>query len=181
MVHIHITVQESGRFPGKNDLLWEYTRVWLANELMELEEPYEVIVTVRGAGLDARKVPGAWNVLVVEGVPYTHEGDLRTACRTAGRVGAHVLLQLTQPLRRRGLLADALQALRGHRDATVMSACGGQMAGALYAWYGDPRCVFARENPYYVDNIGHKVDIDRPSDVPPDLDIQWQKLLLKVC
>lgn len=206
MIHVLITSKESRRFPGKNGSLWEYTAAWLAAECMSSAEP--VRVWFAGAVPEGAKVPAGWRVLDVHAADH-HE--LQQAMEDAvlaecGRDGApvFVLAQLTQPLRRRGLLADVVYVCRafgaagtycvGRLDEWRVVSCRGWgkprdgvcrlMDGALFAWRPGrledswrPGVPYTRRG-MVANYRGPVVDVDAPGDLPPALDAMWAKLML---
>lgn len=128
MIHVLITVKESERFPGKNRLLWGYTQAWVAQEMQGILEDVRVwVVGEVGPFLDL--VPGRWRVLCF------HEGDhgrlqalaeaeILKLCADEVDDGVEpvfVLCQLTQPLRRRGLLADMARCARAMGSAVSVT------------------------------------------------------------
>ncbi len=114
-----------------------------------------------------------------------------------------VLAQLTQPLRRAGLLADVAALARLHGSA--VTACEGRqddwrtcsqegcwsrdkgdrallLDGALYAWRpGKLEYIFMPSLPHGVaiNYVGQPVDVDFPGDVPGAFPGAWAELLLR--
>lgn len=44
MIHIQVTVKPSERFPGKNNLLWKYTYLWLLSEKSRIKEDISIYI-----------------------------------------------------------------------------------------------------------------------------------------
>lgn len=201
MIHVFITVKPSSRYPGKNARLAGYTVAWLAMELLHMEESVRVYtVGVRSELPNA--LPPGWRH--VECRTGSHYGDLLVAENVASPAAGDVcmLVQLTQPLRRMGLLGDIAQATRLHGSA--VTACAGRQDdwrtmqangtwnpckggrvllhdGALYGWRaGNVASIFDASAPHgvVVNYDGQPVDIDTPADVPQDLPGAFVKVLL---
>lgn len=198
--------KESTRFPGKNGLLWHYTRDWLLRELEELPEGMEgrvFLATAKGLEGVPDVLPAGWHRLVLpsEAQVNGHEWTIRAAMEDAGDCGGiWVQLQLTQPVRRHGLLADAVAAVDGGyiphgsclsshvawfdeswRAGTLgtskSSGCAQLYDGAIYAWQGEPDW-FARRAiiPGLLNYSGPVVDIDFPEQFSPEYIAGVQKL-----
>lgn len=201
MVHIFITVKPSTRLPGKNARLAGYTIAWLAMELLYTTEPVRVYTVGARSELPAR-LPTNWRH--IECLTGTHRGDLEQAERAAAPAAGDVciLVQLTQPLRRCGLLADVVEQTRSHGCAVTV--CNGRQDdwrtilpggrwqqtkgqrvalhdGALYGWQpGKAADIFTPCTPHavVVNYTGQPVDVDTAGDVPPGLPGAFVNVLL---
>lgn len=127
MIHVLITVKESERFPGKNRLLWGYTQAWLAQEMQSIFEPVTVwVVGEVEPFLDL--VPCRWHVMrMKEGdhgrLQEKAEGEILQQCPADadGMEPVFVLCQVSQPLRRRGLLAEMVRGARAMGSAVSVT------------------------------------------------------------
>lgn len=200
MIHVLITVKPSTRCPGKNAELARYTVPWLANEL--LHTPEEVRVYTVGVRTELPDdLPQSWQH--IECATGTHRGDVEYAEAQILPAAWDVLLlvQVTQPLRRRKLLADV--AAMARRCGCAVTACKvrqgdwrtlttrGSWAdrkgpyalhhdGALYGWLpGKAALIFepAAEHGVVINYDGPVVDIDTAADVPPALTAAFAELL----
>ena len=202
MVHIFITVKPSTRLPGKNARLAGYTIAWLAMELLYSTEPVRVYTVGARSELPAR-LPTNWQH--IECLTGTHRGDIEQAERAAApAVGdVCVLVQLTQPLRRCGLLADVVEQTRSHGCAVTV--CNGRQDdwrtilpggrwkqtkgqrvalhdGALYGWLpGKAAAIFCAtaEHGVVINYAGQPVDVDEAADIPCCLAGAWAEMLLR--
>ncbi len=202
MIHVLITVKPSVRFPGKNRRLFHYTAIWLAYEIMNLQEPVQVW-TVGARGELPEHLPPTWRH--IQTATGTHKGDIEEAMRQIAPNAENdifVLLQLTQPVRRAGLLANIVDAAfcRGVAVSASTAEINGwrtlsgegswdfnktphakMIDGACYAWR--PRYleeVFDPEARHgYVMNTNGIVDVDYKSDLPAGLAAMWAETLLK--
>lgn len=206
MIHVLITAKESRRFPGKNGLLWEYTAAWVAAEAAGPAEP--VRVWFAGEVPEGVRVPRWWRVLELRGEDH-HELQAameRAVLEECGDEGepVFVLAQLTQPLRRRGLLGDVAYAARAWGAAA--SFCVGSVRdwrlvtgegwgepvddvaryldGALFAWRPGrlkdswrPGVGFDRRG-MVMNFRGDVCDVDAPGDLPLGLELAWARLML---
>ncbi len=201
MLHVLITVKPSTRYPGKNARLAGYTLAWLAWELLHEAEPVQVWTVGARAELP-ELLPPAWRH--IECATGSHRGDIEHAeaviCPAAGDV--LVLAQLTQPLRRRGLLHEVAACTREH-GCTVTGCLGrqddwrtlgeggrwqpqkGQRVllhdGALYGWLpGKVGAIFTpgAEHGVVINYAGQPVDVDEAADMPLDLPGGFMRLLL---
>lgn len=206
MIHVFVTAHESVRFPGKNGRLWDYTAAWLAAEAAGSAEP--VRVWFGGDVPEGVRVPGWWGVLRMRADDHhVLQGRMeRAVLRRCGAEGepVFVLAQLTQPLRRRGLLGDVAASCRTFGAAATycpgrdhgwrrVSAEGWDAPdegrglffdGALFAWcrghLGDswrPGVPWTRRG-LVCNYAGPVVDVDAPGDLPGWLDAAWAGLML---
>lgn len=128
MIHVLITVKESVRFPGKNRLLWGYTQAWLAQEMQGILEDVRVWV-VGEVGPFRDLIPARWHMLSFHDgdhgrVQALAEAEILKLCADEEADGVEpvfVLCQLTNPLRRRGLLGDAVASARAAGAAVSYS------------------------------------------------------------
>lgn len=201
MIHILICNKPSTRFPGKNELLFDYTYLWLLREARELNE--EFCVYTVGKRLNVT-VPRGWRH--IDTPCNNHHEDIKLAMEAieADAFDAYALPQLTQPLRRRGLLIEAVDLMREYglpvisasretvkdwRKIDVMGKWGerGNDAirlmydGALYVWSNDTfGSVFDNTAPHSViANADAVVDIDYEDDMPPNLNRMWADLMIR--
>lgn len=176
-------LKDSKRFPGKNGLLWKYTWTWLERELRETLMK-GLRVTVRVLVAPGKKIHG------VPCLEFDGQGDrvpvdevLDVLDKPENTV--FVLLQLTQPVRKRGLLFNAVSkvAAASSRGRFVESAVvwtrdvwrwepGAKQIdaredleviydGALYAWQGNHCTIWDGKEPLPVLNYrGPVVDVD---------------------
>lgn len=192
MIHILLTVKKSERFPGKNKLLWPYSRLWLAQEMLYLPDRVECWWVGDPAEIPA-DAPPLWQVLDIK--TGSHRGDIEEACRHIAwqdNAAKFVLIQLTQPLRSRGLLRRAVTALdaaepvvsvtyrrpEGWRipgsTAKKSEAFRAHVDGQIYAWKtpaGLDAIFDSPERCNYLDSCQQALiaDIDYPADLPPNL------------
>lgn len=202
MIHVLITVKPSTRLPGKNARLAGYSVGWLAWELLHEVEPVQVWTVGSREELPGF-LPPAWRH--IECATGSHRGDIEHAEAlirpAAGDV--LVLVQLTQPLRRRGLLHDVVARAR-ERGCAVTGCLGrqedwrtverggcwqgkkGQRVllhdGALYGWQpGKAGAIFcaAAEHGVVINYAGQPVDVDEAADMPGCLAGAWAEMLLR--
>jgi len=206
MIHILISVHPSRRLPGKNAALWPCTRAWLAQELLYLREPARVWAVGAPSEL-GEPLPPAWRAIPC--ATGSHLGDLQLAERAIAPAADDVCVQplLTQPLRRRHLLADMAAAARerGSAVSCVRTRCEpwrvlagngawGCLAaadaaarpalldGACYAWLpGRLADIFDPAAPHarVANFCGPLVDVDEAEDAPPWLPAAFAALLLE--
>lgn len=192
MVHVIITnAKQSERFPGKNEILLDYTLDYVAREaplsyniwmvLRENDENHQgcinfgsnhVLYAPRDEKYDDHLTLMRW---ITE---YINDPD-----------GKYILLQLTQPVRRSGLLQDAVHNIS--EDNIVLSYTSWTddswrmvddgtldninmrddemlhkfMDGSLYGWMGSPDKIFSptKQRKVWISNgIAPVTDIDRP-------------------
>lgn len=202
MVHVLITVKPSSRFPGKNARLVGYTVAWLAMELLHMVEPARVYTVGSRTELPA-VMPLGWEH--IECKTGSHRGDIDHAeAQVAPAPGdVMILAQVTQPLRRMGLLADV--AMLARRKGCAVTACDARQEdwrtltaagtwnackgrrtmlhdGALYGWQpGKVGMVFDAAAPHAVaiNYPGQPVDVDVPADIPHALPAAFSELLLQ--
>lgn len=205
MIHVLITVKPSVRFPGKNKRLFPYTAIWLHNEIANTEEAVRVYTVGERSELP-EKLPTGWIHLDV--LTGSHKGDVVEAerlihpDRTADTL---ILLQVTQPLRRCGLLADMVKAAHGGEEKSAVSAalcegsnwrfltCNGKwdgfkthssrslrIDGACYAWRpGYAEAIFDANVPHAtVQNLNMICDIDYEADIPLGINAIWAETVL---
>lgn len=176
---------KSTRFPGKNALLWRYTRRWLGRELRLLaSHGYRAEVVLL---LPPGKSLRGFRSLVNDGSDQREL--IPAALRELGKPEEtfFCIAQLTQPVRRCGLLLDALEKLKGAESRFFVTSCvcwprgewrwgltdegrrqvetrqdvAAQMDGALYAWQGNRCPVWSGVPSVMVLNyIGPVVDVD---------------------
>ncbi len=203
MIHVLITVKESSRFPGKNRKLAPYTIAWLLSEMAYSEESVRVYTVGKRSELPLR-LPVGWKHIPT--ACMSHREDVETAERqiqpAAGDV--MVLLQVTQPLRRLGLLEQAVRCIHAGNACCVTAAempvanwrvvnnngswgvpqKGNQLIadGQLYAWQpGRAAEIFHPQARHMIILTPHRwgmIDIDRPEDMPPGLSAMAAELLL---
>lgn len=208
MIHAIITIKPSDRYPGKNAMLREYTACWLAAETMDSTEQVHVWLAGDTEGWPVSAVPTKWHNLHVQN--DNHHAllqEVEDALQSIGMLAANdvlVLCQLTQPLRRRGLLADVVRGARALGAAATYTVApldtwrlvhaGGWEPhagcdarwhdGALYAWTPGHLADAVRPDTHCSRRMmicnyhGPVVDIDRREDVPPALAAQWAELML---
>lgn len=202
MIHVLITVKPSTRYPGKNARLAGYTVAWLAWEILHTEEAVQVY-TVGARQELPRDLPPGWHHIGCS--TGSHRGDIEHAEAQIVTAPGDVMIlaQLTQPLRRRGLLADVAEMARWHGCA--VTACdfrrdewralsysgawnahkGGREVlhdGALYGWQpGKVGMVFDATSDHGVvlNYAGAPVDIDTPGDEPLALSAHFAALLFQ--
>lgn len=177
MTERHITVlvpwyRQSTRCPSKNKALWPYTRDWLTRELEHMPDNWWVDVLVLGAKGNSELYedvpPLNWTYAL-----YSQREDLQPLAglldaaydnHDLHRCDALVLAQLTQPVRRKGLLRDCVDELLASEDPSkvLVRTCtywsreewraeypaaqqedvqAYHYDGALYAWAGRPTWV----------------------------------------
>lgn len=200
MIFVLIPSKPSKRFPGKNKILFPWTFYWLARELKTPPQAERVVVATVGVRAEFPDVlPVDWRHF--ECATGTHRGDIEFACdclrEQFGRSkdDVFVMLQITQPKRRAGLLWEAIDKAR--KCGSVISACetedqawrrildcGNDMAvlsgmpntqpclihdGAIYAWtHGSLAQTFDKVAPHgvVVNYRGAICDVDFPGDMP---------------
>lgn len=201
MIHVLITVKPSTRFPGKNARLAGYTVGWLAWEILHTEEAVQVYTVGARQELPGDLPPGWQHIECSTG---SHRGDIEHAeARIVTAPGdVMILAQLTQPLRRRGLLGDVAGMARLHgcavtgcqsrrEDWRALTDTGAWAAhkggrtvlhdGALYGWQpGLVGKIFdaAAEHGVVINYAGQPVDVDTPADVPHALAGAFAELLV---
>lgn len=201
MIHVLICNKASSRFPGKNELLFDYTYIWLIRELSLIDE--ECSVYTVGKRLDI-ETPRGWTHI---NTPCNnHHDDIRMAMAAinADDSDAYALPQLTQPLRRRGLLSGAVDKMREFglpvisasrsridewRELDMLGRWKKQDAsgrrliydGALYVWNNKNfKHVFDNSSPHtIVENVDCVVDIDYKDDIPVNLNKMWADLMIR--
>lgn len=176
MIGILITIKPSVRFPHKNELLAPYTIEWLKGEDLT-----DCVVYSVG---DRTEFPQVYNH--IECSTGSHRGDIEYAVNQLPWCDYFVLLQVTQPIRRKGLLADAKAMLTENKvviSATSMDSwrclsLDGQwntkgdeqsyfIDGALYGFHRSKVAeVFDNTAPHCIvlNKKSLLVDIDYPQD-----------------
>lgn len=201
MIHVLICNKPSTRFPGKNELLFDYTYIWLLGELSLIDEECSVYTVGKRLNVDT---PRAWTHI---NTPCNnHHEDIRMAMEAinADDSDVYVLPQLTQPLRRRGLLSEAIDKMREFglpvisasrsridewRELDMLGRWKKQDAsgkrliydGALYVWNNKNfKHVFDNSSPHtIVENVDCVVDIDYKEDIPANLNKMWADLMIR--
>ena len=203
MIHVVITAKPSTRFPGKNKCLAPYTIAWVERERTLTAEDVQVY-TVGSRSEFPEELPESWQH--IECAEGSHLADLSHAENEIAplRGDVFVLVQLTQPLRRTGLLPDIVNAVRAGRYGTavtyvvqpstsawrVLSAEGSWarlktpeplrlLDGACFAWLpGRLPDIFIPHTPHAAvyNYTGDVVDVDYPSDIPADLQQRFDNL-----
>lgn len=202
MIHALITVKPSTRFPGKNARLAGYSVGWLAWEILHEEESVQAWTVGCRAELPGFLPPGWRHIECATG---SHRGDIEHAEAVIRPAAGDVLVlvQLTQPLRRRGLLHDVVARAR-ERGSAVTGCLGrqedwrtvqpggrwqsqkGQRVllhdGALYGWLpGKVEAIFSADAGHgvVINYTGQPVDVDEPGDIPCSLAGAWAEMLLR--
>ena len=205
MIDVFVTAKESERFPGKNGLLWRFTEAWLAAEAGAAREG--VRVWFAGDVPDGVRLPRWWRALDLRAADHhalQQEMEREVLRRRSCEMPVFVLAQLTQPLRRRGLLEEVAAAARGFGAAATY--CAGRldgwrrvsadgwgehadergllMDGALFAWRPGrmndswrARVPWSRRG-LVCNYAGPVVDVDERGDLPGWLDAAWAGLML---
>ncbi len=202
MIHVLITVKPSTRFPGKNARLIGYTITWLAQEILYSKEEVRVYTVGERSELPCVLPPSWQHIQCLTG---SHRGDIEFAEKHISPTPDDVLVlaQLTQPLRRFGLLGDVVNLVREYGSA--VTACqarhdewrkvdssgswnpvkGGRGLlhdGALFGWIaGNVGDIFSATVPHGVamNYSGSVVDIDVKEDIPLGLPSAFGELLLR--
>lgn len=199
MIHVLVTVKPSERFPGKNNLLWKYTYLWLLSEKSCLDEKINVYIV--GDENEIKNIPN--DVILIHTETGGHLSDILAAesIIKPDKNDVFVLTQVTQPLRETGLLSKIVDSARNNNSAVSVTRqsgpwrdvnCNGEWAGgkktdkmcidgALYAWTpGNAECIFTPHAKHgLIVNNAALIDIDVPADMPDWLDTAWAKLILK--
>lgn len=199
MVNIFITVKPSKRFPGKNDLLWKYTYLWLLSEKSIIKE--NVAIYIVGDENEIKNIPN--NIKIISVNTGGHLSDILAAesIIQPDKNDVFVLTQLTQPLRENGLLEKIVESARKNNSAISVTKQQGNwrevdnnggwngnyktdklcIDGALFAWTtGNAKQIFTPGCKHgLVLNNSPLIDIDVPDDIPDWLDTAWAKLMLK--
>lgn len=200
MIHIQVTVKPSERFPGKNNLLWKYTYLWLLSEKSRIKE--DISIYIVGITDEIKNPPTG--VILIDVDKGSHLADILAAesIIKPNKDDVFVLTQVTQPLRENGLLEKIVQSARKNKSAVTVTKqsgkwrdatnegkwCGGNKTnklcidGALFAWTpGNAKYIFTpRAKHGLILNNAPLVDINVSSDIPEWLDTAWAKLLLKM-
>lgn len=189
MINIYITVKHSTRFPGKNKLLFPATQSWLMEELPTLTEPYKIHIVGQVDELEGY-LDG---FSLVECHTGSHRGDLEYAVEVTQPDDVSILIQLTQPVKRRGLLNDVIEHTRAYgvaitgcvyeqwRTLDIKGHWGNKddkthvvmHDGALYGWMpGRLGDIFDHDATHAVviNHNGLPVDIDYKEDLLPVYD-----------
>lgn len=115
---ILLDTKESDRMPGKNDLLWQYTTSYLENDTVACDSNTSVIVLYTSETEHSRE-KWPWNTGNVNAIE-AEAGTLNTTTDCISWLyendsikegDTNVLLQLTQPVRRKNLIADSISEL----------------------------------------------------------------------
>lgn len=203
MIYVVISAKPSTRFPGKNKRLAPYAIAWVERERTLTAEAVQVY-TVGFRSEFPEELPEDW--LHIECSEGSHKADLAHAEEEVVPVrgGVFVQVQLTQPLRRTGLLQDLANAVRAGRYGTavtyvvqpstpawrVLSAEGSWprcktpeplrlLDGACFAWLpGRLPDIFIPHTQHAAvyNYTGDVVDVDYPSDIPDDLQQRFDNL-----
>jgi hypothetical protein len=109
--------KESVRLPNKNRMLRRYTLEWLDGELKSLDNEYQIeVIELRNSkvAVDTSEDAKLGYQITALFCPDAVSNEMRDLLEWAEmRIESSliILLQLTQPMRRKGLLKDALRAL----------------------------------------------------------------------
>lgn len=190
MLHILITVKPSERCPGKNKALAELTYKWLKEEIKNIKEPFKIYTV----GYKSEVAECLSSCTHVECATGSHCSDIKFAesiIKANPDTDIFILLQLTNPVRRKNLLKDAVEKVRNTGKSTV-SCCityenkwrvldekgrwskikpsntSRMIDGALYAWLpSNADTIFdAAAEHSIVDNIhGSYIDVDFNDDM----------------
>lgn len=193
-IHIIIPVKQSHRYPGKNRALYGFTLQWLYQELLDNPE-LQYTLTIVGDPKEVPYLPENANILVTDCKSQYY--DILTAARQYNEADIFVHLQLTQPVRQRGLLKKAIQAyLDTHIpviSATMMYDESWRVLnkhgnwkgnckdydkkvahydGAIYVWQPDNlKNVFNKDAQHIViiQDLPWLIDVDYKDDVPVNI------------
>lgn len=186
--------KESERFPGKNDLLLDNTINWLLDEVQDFSEDENVhiwYISRVGSGFnDSFDFNNCHIVFSPDNsISDNHKELLQWFDESYGKQDdVYVLLQLSQPIRRNGMLREAVDKVED--DNVVLSyTMWGSNAwrvvdngtlehesdrdddihrfydGAIYVWKGNSAKIFdlKRQKKEWVHNyVGPVCDIDHP-------------------
>lgn len=190
MVNILIlNTKESERFPHKNEFLLKYTVDWLRNELKTIGQDYKVVYVTR-ENMKAQ-VPILNNLVHLESpdddsISSNHRAVLGWVVEHFNPNDKFVQLQLTQPVRREGLLKDVIDKIENDnvvisytmtRDDSWRIVDNGTLEnvesrsddihryldGAIDGWTGNPEKIFdlpIRKKTWVRNMFGPIVDID---------------------
>lgn len=201
MVHILIAVKPSERFPNKNKILANYTIIWLLNEIAYLGEEAKVY-TVGYRNELPETLPTNWQHFEYHNEDHQKVLEYAESIIKPKDDDILILAQLTQPIRRRGLLKDVIESTR--QGKTTITACydsnnnwrivdkNGRWQtksknyclfydGALYGW--KPRHileVFDKdiEHSVIINYNQTPIDIDYITNIPFGIDEMYLKMLL---
>lgn len=203
MIHILVTVKESSRFSGKNRKLAPYTIVWLLTEIAYCAEPVRVYTVGKRSELPLR-LPVGWQHISTPCNNHKEDVELAEQYIHPAVDDMFVLVQLTQPLRERGLLERVVNCIRAGNTCCITAAQQPTTSwrvlnyngswdqaqketqlladGQLYAWSpGHVAEVFNPKARHTVILTQHRwgtVDIDAPEDIPPGMAAMAAELLL---
>lgn len=117
---ITVPWKASARFPGKNLLLWPYTARYVADSIPTVEGMFTDILWYIVARDDGEQLPDTSSAEDAAGIPLTvfkahgssHMTDMQEWSESIGVADGDVvvMLQVTNPVRRPGLLRDAVDA-----------------------------------------------------------------------
>lgn len=194
-INIIITdTKESERFPGKNDRLAEYTFEWLLDEIQDFSTSENVhlwYILREGKGFKSHFNLDTCHIVFSPDDPTSdsHKPLLKWFEEKYGKPkDTFILLQLSQPLRRRGLLREVVDAVTQDNVVLTYTMWGsshwrivdnGTMEhdderqddihrfydGAVYAWQGSSGKIFdlRSQSKVWVKNYtGPVCDIDHP-------------------
>lgn len=191
--HIIITnAKQSERFPGKNEILLDYTIDWLIEEADDTMEFWYISREDEVFPEGRIDLNNCHILFAPENKKYDDHKSLLEWAEieiNGGKNDKFVLLQLTQPVRRKGLLQEALEV--STKDNVVVSysewtnehwrtvdkgtlefiddrdkeSSHKYYDGAIYVWQNDVKKIFdlPNQNKVWVKNGTMPVcDIDRP-------------------
>ena len=192
--------KESVRLPNKNRILRRYTLQWLDHEIKSLGNEYEVeVIELRNSKVavdtsDDHRLGYKITALFCPDEVSREMRDLIEWSEDRTESSLIILLQLTQPMRRKGLLKDALRAIRDHDGYLVCSYVRQPFSeawrvisgnrwnetirrdkeqyldlydGALYGWQGKNQRLlwdYEREKRLIYNYTGSLVDVDTIED-----------------
>lgn len=197
MIHLITSSHPSSRYPGKNDRLGRFTTDWAAIAAQYCDEPVKFY--------HAGPYRPIWLPLTWYHVQTDPDDDHLTAIQKAEEGATPqpddvlVLAQLTQPLRSRWLLDEAVELCRNEKKPVISAvehknpswrlvekdgSWGSKKTiwkpfhdGRIYAWQpGQLADIFNHSAPHAVLHSGESwclVDVDIRTDLPPGLESIW--------
>lgn len=196
MIFLLVTTHPSKRLPGKNDALFHFTADWAA---IAAQHCGELVTMVHIGPLPAKNLPLKWLHLDID--EGSHYDDIASAEEMLAPDPHDVfaLAQVTQPLRSRHLLADAVARVRSENQPLItvqkMPARYWRLTddfgrrpkkdefdelvhdGSLFAWLpGQLPAIFdhtAKKSVLEIDRRWGLIDIDVAGDIPPALPALW--------
>lgn len=200
MVHVIITVKPSSRFPNKNKILANYTIVWLLTEIAYLKENVNVYTIGYREELPD-KLPTDWKHFEYHNKNHQKVLEYAESVIESKDDDIFILAQLTQPIRRRGLLKDVIESAKQNSTITacyapdnnwrIVNKNGGWDNStkeyklfydrALYGWkQGNLNSIFDKDYEHSI-VINHNqlpIDIDYINDIPIGLNEMFAKIML---